>query len=419
MALDLAESRDNVSAGTLLYVLYRSLAIAVPSVVVISRVLSSAGFSGASAWVVSCVSAAALVLLTSFEFDCLAFARVSIVACSVVAFVVLPSISNQWSLIAAILFAEALLYFVLRRCGVGSKIARALPDTLWNALLIGLGASVAVELIGKLGIVVPSDSLVVGLGLLTAPSVVVALISIAAVVSLKALSVPHAYLIAIIIAAFSGVPLGVTQLGSAVASLPDFSQLGMTFESIYATAPSFFMSLVSPMTLSWLFLMSLIDFRCMESLTIKSNTCFGAGERALGLLTGIPMVRDGSVDAKKASQFSKYLSIIVFCVLLFLTIFSPLLALIGLSAVAGPVLSEAFRLIKRVVSIGFDDLESVVPSAILVLFLVLTRNVIGALCLGLISHCLIYGLSGRVKSVTTPTFLLTVVSTLLATACLF
>ena len=407
-------SRDNQRVGEALYALYRSLAIAVPSVMVISRLLSSVGLNGSSIWVVACVAAAVLVLLTSFEFGCLAFARISIAACSVVAFVVLPSISNQWSLLAIILFAEALAYFALQLLGVGSKIARALPDTLWNALLIGLGSSVVVELIGRLGIVVPSDTLVVGLGQLTAPSVVVALISIAAVVALKALSVPHAYLISIIIAAFAGVPLGVTQLGSAVASIPDFSLLGTVFFSAYSSSLSFFKSVVSPVALNWLFLFTIIDFKLSSSEVDISNMRFEVGERALGLLTGIPMLRDESAETKKASEMPWSLSISVCCILLSMMVFSPLLALLSLSAVAGPVLGEAFLLVKRVVAISSDDLESVVPSAILILALVLTRNVIGAFCLGLISHCVIYGLSGRLKSVSTPTFLMTVLSLVLS-----
>ncbi|MFI5032442.1 MAG: NCS2 family permease [Reyranellales bacterium] len=126
-----------------------------------------------------------------------------------------------WQVGMGVAFASGVLFLVLTLAGARALVMRLIP----TQIKLGLGASIGlfIAMLGfrNAGMVVANPRTnALALGDFTQHGVVVALVGLAAAVLLQGRKVPGAILLAILIAAGVGIPLGVTKVPSALISLP-------------------------------------------------------------------------------------------------------------------------------------------------------------------------------------------------------
>ncbi len=158
-----------------------------------------------------------------------------------------------WQVGMGVAFASGVLFLILTLAGARALVMRLIP----TQIKLGLGASIGL-FIAMLGfrnagmVVANTRTNALALGDFTQPSVVVALVGLATAVLLQGRKVPGAILLAILIAAGVGVPLGVTRLPPSLISVP------------HSVAPvSFQLDLVDALslaTLSYLFVFFASEF---------------------------------------------------------------------------------------------------------------------------------------------------------------
>ena len=126
-----------------------------------------------------------------------------------------------WQVGMGVAFASGVLFLGLTLAGARALVMRLIP----TQIKLGLGASIGL-FIAMLGfrnagmVVANTRTNALALGDFTQHGVVVALVGLAAAVLLQGRKVPGAILLAILVAAGVGIPLGVTKLPPALISLP-------------------------------------------------------------------------------------------------------------------------------------------------------------------------------------------------------
>ena len=191
--------------------------------------LVEAGISPAAAVTSTCVGAGIMTI-------CMGLFANRPLACAsgmginaIFAFTLASVAGGDWHAASAVVFIEGIAILLLVLCGLREAIMDAIPVSLRHAISVGLGLFIAMIGLKDGGIIVANADTMVALGDVFSPTFIVGLVSLVATIVLYALNVKGSLLLGIIIAVIVGIPLGVTQMPSAIVSGLDFSSFGAPF----------------------------------------------------------------------------------------------------------------------------------------------------------------------------------------------
>lgn len=323
------------------------------------------------------------------------------------AYAVVLHMGFTWQAALGAVFISGCLFLVVTLFGVRKHIIAGIPQSLRNAITVGIGLFLALIALKSAGIVVGDKATLVTLGDLHSAPVILAVLGFLAIVALDKAKVPGAILIGIV---------GVT-----VAS---FFFGGNEFRGVFSAPPSIaptFLQLDIHTALTKGLLNVVLVFFLVE-LFDATGTLMGVAKRA-GLLVPGKMERlnkslladSGAIFAGSllgTSSTTAYvesaagvqaggrtgMTALTVAVLFLACLFiAPLAGVVPAYATAPALFFVACLMLRELTELDWDDSTEVVPAAVTALMMPFTYSIANGLAFGFITYAGIKLFTGRVR----------------------
>src|SRR5690606_31916685 len=163
-------------------------------------ILSGTGMDKGSVFVATCLAAALGTLIMAFVANWPIGMAPGMGLNAFFAFTVVGAMGFTWQQALGAVFISGVIFVILTVTGVRSWLIEGIPKSVRSAIAAGIGLFLAIIALGPAGagIVVANEATIVGLGDLTAPATVFAILGFFLIAALDALKVRGAILIGIV-----------------------------------------------------------------------------------------------------------------------------------------------------------------------------------------------------------------------------
>ncbi|WP_068829129.1 NCS2 family permease [Pseudomonas sp. BMS12] len=313
-----------------------------------------------------------------------------------------------WQTALGAVFISATLFFLLSVFRIREWIVNSIPLPLRSAIAAGIGLFLALIALKEAGLVVDNPATLVGLGDLTSPGPLLAVLGFFLIVALEARRVTGAVMIGILAVTAIAIAIGVTPFGGVVSMPPSL-------------APTFLqLDLKGALDVG---MISVIFAFLFVDLFDNTGTLIGVAKRA-GLMSkdghlpkmGRALIADSTAamggSLLGTSTTTSYiesaagvaaggrtgLTAIVVAVLFLLALFfAPLAGTVPAFATAPALLFVAVLMTSGLAEIDWDDITVAAPVVITALAMPLTFSIANGIAFGFIAWVVIKALAGRFK----------------------
>ncbi len=381
--------------------------------------LEAAGIAPAAAVTSTCVGAGIMTI-------CMGLFANRPLACAsgmginaIFAFTLASVAGGDWHAASAVVFIEGIAILLLVLCGLREAIMDAIPVSLRHAISVGLGLFIAMIGLKDGGIIVANADTMVALGDVFSPTFIVGLVSLVATIVLYALNVKGSLLLGIIIAVIVGIPLGVTQMPSAIVSGLDFSSFGAPFLTDEQGVMGIAKAVTNPTLLVLAFSLMMSDFfdtmgtamavaKQGEFLNedgsvedIKQILIVDSAAAAVGGLTGASSLTTFVESASGAADGGRtgLTSITTGVIFIIAAFFSPLISIVSSATTCGALVFVGFLMMTDVVDIDWTDLLEGLPAFLIIAGVPFTYSISNGIGFGFIAYVLVAAVTGKLKKV--------------------
>ena len=381
--------------------------------------LEAAGIAPAAAVTSTCVGAGIMTI-------CMGLFANRPLACAsgmginaIFAFTLASVAGGDWHAASAVVFIEGIAILLLVLCGLREAIMDAIPVSLRHAISVGLGLFIAMIGLKDGGIIVADESTMVALGDVFSPTFIVGLVSLVATIVLYALNVKGSLLLGIIVAVIVGIPLGVTQMPSAIVSGLDFSSFGAPFLTDEQGVMGIAKAVTNPTLLVLAFSLMMSDFfdtmgtamavaKQGEFLNedgsvedIKQILIVDSAAAAVGGLTGVSSLTTFVESASGAADGGRtgLTSITTGVIFIIAAFFSPLISIVSSATTCGALVFVGFLMMTDVVDIDWTDLLEGLPAFLIIAGVPFTYSISNGIGFGFIAYVLVAAVTGKLKKV--------------------
>ena len=385
--------------------------------------LEAAGIAPAAAVTSTCVGAGVMTI-------CMGLFANRPLACAsgmginaIFAFTLASVAGGDWHAASAVVFIEGIAILLLVLCGLREAIMDAIPVSLRHAISVGLGLFIAMIGLKDGGIIVANADTMVALGDVFSPTFIVGLVSLVATIVLYALNVKGSLLLGIIIAVIVGIPLGVTQMPSAIVSGLDFSSFGAPFltdeQGVMGIAKAVTNPTLLVLALVLAFSLMMSDFfdtmgtamavaKQGEFLNedgsvedIKQILIVDSAAAAVGGLTGASSLTTFVESASGAADGGRtgLTSITTGVIFIIAAFFSPLISIVSSATTCGALVFVGFLMMTDVVDIDWTDLLEGLPAFLIIAGVPFTYSISNGIGFGFIAYVLVAAVTGKLKKV--------------------
>jgi adenine/guanine/hypoxanthine permease len=211
------DTRTEVMAGVTTFMTMSYIIFVQPTV------LSACGMDFGSVLVATCVASALATFLMGFYANYPIALAPGMGQNFFFALTVVKQMGISWEKALGAVFISGALFFVLSFFGFREKLIDGIPNSIKEAIAVGIGLFVAFIGFQWAGIIVPSSGTLVGLGDLHQTPVLLALFGFLLTAILFALRIRGALLMGILATALLGLPAGVVKYHGLVAAIPSIS----------------------------------------------------------------------------------------------------------------------------------------------------------------------------------------------------
>ena len=323
-------------------------------------------------------------------------------------FTVCLGMGYSWQFALTSILIEGIIFIILTITNVREAIVDAIPATLKNAIGAGIGLYIAFIGLRNAGIIVGSPSTDVALGDLGSNTSLLTIIGFIITGVLVILKVRGALLIGILVTTLIGIPMGVTQYGGLVSSVPSIKPIFCQFE--WSQVFTWDMLIV---VFTFLFFDMFDTIGTVVGVSVKANMMDENGHvdgvskilmadavattagACLGASTTTTYLESASGIAEGGrSGLTSFVIAICFALALF---FSPLFLAIP-NAATGPVLCiVGVMMAAPLKNIEWDDYSEAIPGFVTALFMPLAYSISDGIMLGIITYVVLNGISGIFK----------------------
>ena len=322
----------------------------------------------------------------------------------------------SWQFALTAVFIEGLLFILLTVTNLREKIVDIIPDTLKNAISVGIGLYIAFIGLQSCGIIINNELTVVSLSPLSAPSPMLAIIGVIFTSILLVKKVQGALLWGILVTTIVGIPMGVTQMTGVMSVPPSIEPIALKFEWNRIFTPDMF---VVVFTLLFVDLFDTIGTligvatkagmvrngkipRLRQAFEVDAlATTVGA---MMGTSTVTTFVESAAgVNEGGRTGLTAFVSGLCFLLSLF---FAPFFLAIPSSATAPALILVGLMMMSSVVKVNFNDYSEAIPAFICIIFMPLSYSISDGIVMGLLSYILVNLFSGKYKKVSVGMYVL-------------
>ena len=321
-------------------------------------------------------------------------------------YTVVLHMGHTWQVALGAVFISACMFFLLSLFRIREWIINSIPLELRSAIAAGIGLFLALIALKEAGIVVANPATLVGMGDLSQPAPLLAILGFFIIVALEARRITGAVLIGILVTTAAGIALGVSQFGG-VFSMPP------------SLAPTFMqLDIKGALNIG---LVSVVFAFLFVDLFDNSGTLIAVAKKA-GLMRadgympkmGRALIADSSAamvgSVLGTSTTTSYiesaagvsaggrtgLTAVVVAILFLLALFlSPLAGSVPAFATAPALLFVAVLMTAGLAEIDWSDITVAAPVVITALAMPLTFSIANGIAFGFIAWAAIKLLAGR------------------------
>jgi AGZA family xanthine/uracil permease-like MFS transporter len=334
------------------------------------------------------------------------------------AFTVVLGMGFPWQMALTAVFLEGILFILLSLFKVREAIVNAIPETLKKAVAVGIGLFIALIGFSNAGIVVQGVGTVVGLGDLSHPHPVLALVGFVIIIVLYSLKIPGSILIGIIATTILSILFRVANLpeGWSPISIPaapllfkfDFSSI-FTFDFFIVFFTFLFVDIFDTVG-------TLVGVTTQANLVGKDGkiprvkqallsdavgTVVGA---CLGTSTVTSYIESSAGVAAGGRTGLTALSAGVFFILAL--VLSPIFLLIPSFATAPALIFVGFLMMAPVVEIPFKEPTEGIPAFMAIVMMPFAYSIAEGIVYGLLSYVLLKTATSKYKEIPVVTWAL-------------
>lgn len=322
----------------------------------------------------------------------------------------------SWQFALTAVFIEGLIFILLTVTNLREKIVDIIPDTLKNAISVGIGLYIAFIGLQSCGIIINNDLTLVSLSPLSSPSPMLAIIGVIFTSILLVKNVQGALLWGILVTTIVGIPMGVTQMTGVMSVPPSIEPIALKFEWNRIFTPDMF---VVVFTLLFVDLFDTIGTligvatkagmvrngkipRLRQAFEVDAlATTVGA---MMGTSTVTTFVESAAgVNEGGRTGLTAFVSGLCFLLSLF---FAPFFLAIPSSATAPALILVGLMMMSSVVKVNFNDYSEAIPAFICIIFMPLSYSISDGIVMGLLSYILVNLFSGKYKKVSVGMYVL-------------
>ena len=335
-------------------------------------------------------------------------------------FTVVLGMGKSWQVALGAVFISGLLFVLISAFKLREWIINAIPYTLKQGIVAGIGAFLAFIALKSSGIIVASPATFVTMGKLTDFGPAMAILSFFLIVVFVQRKVPAAVMLSILIVTVISLLAGETHDSGIVSMPPSIAPTFMQLD----IAGALDVSMVS-VIFAFLFVVLFDTSGTLIGVTKKAGLMSTDGQipnlgKALfadstaavaGSLLGTSSVTSyvESTAGVAAGGRTGLTAIVVGVLFLLALFFAPLAGMIPAYATAGAIFYVAVLMLFTLREIDWDDLTEASPVAVVLLLTPLTFSIADGIALGFITYTIAKLVSGRYKEVSPAVWVLTVI----------
>ncbi|HBG58401.1 NCS2 family permease [Proteiniphilum sp. UBA1028] len=324
------------------------------------------------------------------------------------AFSVVLGLGYSWQMALTAVFIEGIIFVLLTFFNVRELIVKSIPNTIKNAIPVGIGLFITFLGLQNAGLIVRDENTMLTLGAMSNPHVWVATLGLILTAVLYFKKVHGAFLIGIVAATLFAITLGLVQLpeGNIISLPPDISPIFMQFEWQHIFTPDMVIVVFTFLFVN-LFdtIGTLLGVASKIGLTDKDGnfpqikkalfadalgTTFGA---VLGTSTVTSYVESASgVAVGGRTGLTALSTATMFTLALFL---APLFLMVPASATAPALILVGLFMITSVVKINFDNMTEALPAFLTIVMMPFAFSIAQGIVFGMLSFVLLKALSGK------------------------
>jgi len=324
-----------------------------------------------------------------------------------------------WQVALGAVFIDGVIFFLLSVTPVRRWIVQAIPLSIKLAASVGIGLFIAFIGMINSGIVVKNDATLVGLGSVTRPETMLALVGLIIIVVLMALRVRGNILLGIlittIVGAFikgsAGVPI--TNFTGSVVALPNWGELSQTFGAmdIMGALKWGFVSIIFTFTFVDMFdTLGTIAGLAAKLNILKEDGSFEGADRSLitdavctmvGAVTGTSTVTTYVESAAGIAEGGETgATALVTGILFLLSLFLwPLAEVVPSAATAPALIVVGFLMMEPILKIDFSELTEAIPAFITMIAMPFTYSIANGLIFGILSYVIMKLFTGKMREI--------------------
>mgnify|MGYP003583250928 FL=1 len=333
---------------------------------------------------------------------------------------VVLGMGKSWQVALGAVFISGLLFVLISAFKLREWIINAIPYTLKQGIVAGIGAFLAFIALKSSGIIVASPATFVTMGKLTDFGPAMAILSFFLIVVFVQRKVPAAVMLSILIVTVISLLAGESHYSGIVSMPPSIAPTFMQLD----IAGALDVSMVS-VIFAFLFVVLFDTSGTLIGVTKKAGLMSSDGQipnlgKALfadstaavaGSLLGTSSVTSyvESTAGVAAGGRTGLTAIVVGVLFLLALFFAPLAGMIPAYATAGAIFYVAVLMLFTLREIDWDDLTEASPVAVVLLLTPLTFSIADGIALGFITYTIAKLVSGRYKEVSPAVWVLTVI----------
>ena len=323
-------------------------------------------------------------------------------------YTVVLHMGHSWQVALGAVFISATLFFVLSVFRIREWIINSIPLPLRSAISAGIGLFLALIALKEAGLVIANPATLVGLGDLSSPGPLLAILGFFLIVALEARRVTGAVMIGILVVTAIAIALGVTPFGGILSMPPSMAPTFLQLDIMGALD-------VGMISVIFAFLFvdlfdntgTLIGVAKRAGLMCKdghlpnmgraliADSTAAMGGSLLGTSTTTSYIESAAgVAAGGRTGLTACVVAVLFLLALF---FAPLAGTVPAFATAPALLFVAVLMTSGLAEIDWDDITVAAPVVITALAMPLTFSIANGIAFGFISWVVIKSLAGRWK----------------------
>lgn len=328
------------------------------------------------------------------------------------AFSVVLGLGYSWQMALTAVFIEGIIFIFLTLFNVREMIVKTIPQTIKEAIPVGIGLFIALIGMRNAGLVVADKNTIVSLGDIADPNVWVTLIGLIVTAVLYIKNVYGSFFIGIAVATICAALFGLVHFpeGGVFSLPPDVSPIFMqfSFDKVFSLD-----MLIVVFTFLFVNLFDTIGTLlgvASKAGFIDKNGNFPQIKRALladalgttfGAIVGTSTVTSyvesaSGVAAGGRTGLTAVSAALMFTLALFL---APLFLMVPAAATSPALIIVGLFMISSVVKINFNDMSEALPAFLTVTMMPFTFSIAHGIVFGMLSYVIIKVLVGKVKNI--------------------